>query len=141
MKSLSSRKLVLLCGIAAASLGSSNAAQAQAASAQLDELIVTAQKRAENVQDVPLSITAISGAEIEKAHILNFAQLTTVVPSLQFSTSNNVRNTTISLRGIGRLARTIQRPCRAEAGAELAVKRTSAAAAGRSRRFASNRCE
>ena len=101
MKSQSSRKLVLLCGIAAASLGSSNAAQAQAASAQLDELIVTAQKRAENVQDVPLSITAISGAEIEKAHILNFAQLTTVVPSLQFSTSNNVRNTTISLRGIG----------------------------------------
>ncbi len=101
MRSQSSRKIVLLCGIAAASLGWSNAAQAQAASTQLDELIVTAQKRAENVQDVPLSITAISGAEIEKAHILNFAQLTTVVPSLQFSTSNNVRNTTISLRGIG----------------------------------------
>lgn len=101
MNSNSSLKLLLLCGIAAASFGSASAAQAQASATQLDELIVTAQKRAENVQDVPLSIKAVSGADIERAHIVNFAQLTTIVPSLQFSTSNNVRNTTISLRGIG----------------------------------------
>lgn len=99
MKLHSVRKLALLSGVFAGALAST--AQAQTSPAQIEELVVTAQKRAENVQDVPLSITAVSGAELEKAHIFNFAQLTTLVPSLQFSVSNNVRNATVSLRGIG----------------------------------------
>ncbi len=95
------RKGAPVFGIAMAALTWGSPALAQTTSVQLEELVVTAQKRAENVQDVPISITAVSGAEIERAHMVNFGQLTTVVPSLQFTTSNNVRNTTIYLRGIG----------------------------------------
>ena len=35
--------------------------------AELEEIIVTAQKRAESLQEVPISLTAISGAKIEEA--------------------------------------------------------------------------
>lgn len=76
-------------------------AYAQANEAQLEELVVTAQKRAENVQDVPLSITAISGRDMEAARIDNFRELSAIVPSLRMEGTNNTRNTTVSLRGIG----------------------------------------
>lgn len=63
--------------------------------------MVTAQKRAENVQDVPLSITAVSGREMEAARVVNFRELSAIVPSLRMEGTNNTRNTTVSLRGIG----------------------------------------
>ncbi|MCC7266038.1 MAG: TonB-dependent receptor, partial [Caulobacteraceae bacterium] len=76
-------------------------ALAQSEEAQLEELVVTAQKRVENVQDVPLSITAVSGRDLEAARIVNFRELSAVVPSLRMEGTNNTRNTTVSLRGIG----------------------------------------
>lgn len=46
-------------------------ASSGAYSAQLEEVIVTAQKRAESLQDVPISMTAISGDKIQigRAHV------------------------------------------------------------------------
>lgn len=63
--------------------------------------MVTAQKRVESVQDVPLSITAVSGREMEAARVVNFRELSAIVPSLRMEGTNNTRNTTVSLRGIG----------------------------------------
>lgn len=94
-------KSALALGSVITALNWGSPALAQTTGVELEELVVTAQKRVENVQDVPISIVAVSGAEIDRAHIQNFSQLTSVVPSLQFSTSNNFRNATISLRGIG----------------------------------------
>ena len=45
------------------------------AQAQLEEVIVTAQKRAESLQDVPISISTVSGEKIQDNTILNFAAL------------------------------------------------------------------
>ena len=44
------------------------------AAQQLEEVIVTAQKRAENLQDVPISVSTVSGEKIQDNTILNFSR-------------------------------------------------------------------
>ena len=67
--------------------------------AELEEIIVTAQKRAESLQDVPVSLVAISGTKIEEAGMHSFAELSQYVPNLNIT--ENSLNTIISMRGIG----------------------------------------
>ena len=87
------RRLPLALAISAATLAVS--AQAQ----QLEEVIVTAQKRAENLQDVPISVSTMSGEKIQDNTILNFAALADFVPSLHIAEASV--NTNIYMRGIG----------------------------------------
>jgi len=47
-----------------------------------DDIVVTARRREERLQDVPLSVSAVSGAALERANITNVAGLSRVVPSL-----------------------------------------------------------
>ena len=64
------------------------------------EIIVTAQKRAENISRVGLSISALSGATMEKQGIKNVADLAHVIPGLTYANSNT--NTPVyTLRGVG----------------------------------------
>jgi len=65
----------------------------------LEEVIVTAQKRAENLQDVPISVSTMSGEKIQDNTILNFAALADFVPSLHIADAPV--NTNIYMRGIG----------------------------------------
>lgn len=67
--------------------------------AELEEIIVTAQKRAESLQDVPISMTAISGSKIEEVGIHSFQELTAYVPNLTIT--ENAVNTIIGMRGVG----------------------------------------
>lgn len=67
--------------------------------AQIEEVIVTAQKRAENVQDVPIAITAATAGLLEKTGISSSDELTQVVPNLQFS--RQVGSATPFIRGVG----------------------------------------
>jgi iron complex outermembrane receptor protein len=69
-----------------------------ASAQQLEEVVVTAQKRTESLQDVPISVTAISGKQVEEASIRSFNELGAYVPN--FSVTENVVNTIISMRGI-----------------------------------------
>ncbi|MGB0765130.1 MAG: TonB-dependent receptor, partial [Luminiphilus sp.] len=70
------------------------------ASAQmLEEVIVTAQKRAENLQDVPISVSTVSGEKIQDNTILNFGALADFIPSLHIADAPV--NTNIYMRGIG----------------------------------------
>lgn len=69
------------------------------ASALLEEVVVTAQKRAENVQDVPIAITAATADLLEKTGITGSDELTQVVPNLQFS--RQVGSATPFIRGVG----------------------------------------
>jgi iron complex outermembrane receptor protein len=78
-------------GIAVASSG--------AYAAELEEIIVTATKRTESLQDVPVSLMAISGTKIEEAGLHSFQELSQYVPNL--SITENAVNTIISMRGIG----------------------------------------
>jgi iron complex outermembrane receptor protein len=67
-------------------------------SAELEEIIVTAQKRAENLQDVPISMTALDGERMEEAGIASFSDLSGYVPNLEIA--ENAVNTIITMRGI-----------------------------------------
>jgi len=55
------------------------------ASAQLTELVVTARKRAESLQDIPLSVQAFSAADLSKQDIVGLADYASKIPSLTYS--------------------------------------------------------
>ncbi|PZO92253.1 MAG: TonB-dependent receptor [Sphingomonas sanxanigenens] len=69
-------------------------------SAGSGEILVTARRRAENVQDVPVAISVVSAATLEAQGAYNLNRLTQLQPTLQFY-STNPRNTFINIRGIG----------------------------------------
>lgn len=78
------------------------ATQAGAQSLQLEEVVVTAQKRTESLQDVPIAVTAISGDKIVEAGILGMEDLTAYVPNVQmFSSPGGGSPGRIYIRGIG----------------------------------------
>lgn len=70
-----------------------------------DEIIVTAEKRPEGLQNVPIAITALSGQTLEKAGVVSVGDLTQLTPSLQFGTKST--NVFIALRGIGQAGQDI----------------------------------
>ena len=67
----------------------------------LEEVIVTAQKRSESVQDVPLAVSAIGAATIEEAGIISTTDLTRLVPSLTATEGQNKQNASFNIRGVG----------------------------------------
>lgn len=67
----------------------------------LEEVIVTAQKRAESSQDVPVALTAIGSATLESMGINQTQDLTRLSSSLTLKASNSKQNSAFSLRGIG----------------------------------------
>jgi iron complex outermembrane receptor protein len=75
------------------------APQNTAPAAALDEIVVTAQFKRENLQTVPLAITAIQGSAIAKAGITDMSGIAQRVPGLTFSPFSPGQNI-ISLRGI-----------------------------------------
>ena len=69
---------------------------------QLEVMTVTARKREEGIQRVPVAITAIGGVELEQAGITDIKNLTSYVPSLQMNSSNTeTTGSTVRLRGVG----------------------------------------
>lgn len=70
-----------------------------AADAQLQEVVVTATRRAERLQDVPLSVTAISGEQLSAAGFQNLQDIQYQSSSVQFGVSPN--DSGFRLRGVG----------------------------------------
>jgi outer membrane receptor protein involved in Fe transport len=75
--------VVPLASAISAILGGTSPVFAQE-SAELGQIIVTAQKREENLQNVPLSIQAIGSEKIEELHLTDFADYATFLPSLSY---------------------------------------------------------
>ncbi|SDC65283.1 Outer membrane receptor proteins, mostly Fe transport [Sphingomonas sp. YR710] len=72
---------------------------ANATADQGDEIIVTAQKREENLQSVPISIQALGTAKLEQYNINNFNDYTKLLPSVSFQTSSP-GTTNVYFRGV-----------------------------------------
>lgn len=77
-----------------------SAAQDAPAPAGAGDIVVTARRRAESVQRVPIAISVIGGAELDKTGAFNVNRLQQQQPSLQFY-SSNPRNSAINIRGLG----------------------------------------
>ena len=72
------------------------------ASEGLEEITVTAQRRVENLNKVPISLTALPQSLMDDLHIQNIADLTSIVPGLEIPPANGMANANmdIGIRGI-----------------------------------------
>ncbi|MBS0476939.1 MAG: TonB-dependent receptor [Proteobacteria bacterium] len=109
------RKIALL--VASASIGAlASPAFAQEVPAASDngdgneEIVVVAQKRAENVQNVPISITAISGEGLARANVASALDLGRVATNFNVQRASQAANVRITIRGIGAPGNTATEP-------------------------------
>ena len=90
--------LPIIC--AAAFTSPAHAAQSDVARGALEEIVVTAQRRAESINDVGMSLQAIDADSLEALRVTSVRDLTTIVPS--FTVSQSYQGVpTYTLRGIG----------------------------------------
>ncbi len=68
---------------------------------QLEEVIVTAQKRSESLQTVPISVAVISGVELANRNKTQIADLTRFVPGFTFAENTSDAGRNILVRGVG----------------------------------------
>lgn len=80
-------------------------AQEAAASSQgqsgLEDIVVTARKRAESIQDIPVAVSAFSQAQIDRADLTSLEKVAASTPQLTVGRASNGSGAQISMRGIG----------------------------------------
>lgn len=76
------------------------AEDAEAAPVGLEEIIVTAQRRTERLQDVPIQVSAFSSAAIEDAGIRSTREVINLVPNVSFDESFTYLNSFVVVRGV-----------------------------------------
>ena len=74
---------------------------------RLNTVTITATKREQTLQDVPVAVSVVDESVIEKAEILDLNDLQSVVPSLGFRTFQNSANANFTIRGFGNGANNI----------------------------------
>ncbi len=92
--------------IAAVTLGTAATAQtAEPAAAEEefaeDDIIVTATKRQQTLQEIPVAVTVTSGEDIEKAQVRDLSDLQTLAPTLRVTQLQSSANTNFVIRGFG----------------------------------------
>jgi iron complex outermembrane receptor protein len=99
------RSLALIAAAAFAAPLSSAWADAHEAGAapvtdELDTIVITARRRTENVQDVPIAVSVIGRDDLARQGTYTIQQVSQQAPTLQY-TSSNPRNTAVTIRGLG----------------------------------------
>jgi iron complex outermembrane receptor protein len=86
---------------------SAQVSDAENSFSRLEEIVVTARRRAEDLQDVPVAVTALSAEALERRQILTTTDLDRVTPSMQFTSygqlSGNNSAAVVFIRGVGQL--------------------------------------
>jgi iron complex outermembrane receptor protein len=67
----------------------------------VEVILVMANKRAESLQDVPISMVALDGGYLEKAGVTDFSEIQKFVPNLSIEGGTDTRSTSVRIRGIG----------------------------------------
>jgi outer membrane receptor protein involved in Fe transport len=78
----------------------SRAAEA-AAGPELTEVVITAQKREQNLQDVPIAVIALSGQQLQDAGVTDIKNMQALAPGLTVTSTTSEASTTARIRGIG----------------------------------------
>jgi len=90
--------------VAPAAWGQSTGSPAAPASdsGKVPEIIVTAQRRSESLQNTPIAVTAITGDALAGQHIDDISNISAVTPSVNFQSTNNAQaSANLEIRGIG----------------------------------------
>ena len=94
-------KVLLAVMIANSAFTSSVFAQDAKKSVQIEEVVVTARKRDESLQEVPVAVTAVSGEEMAASNIATIADLARIAPSLDQREGR--KQGAFSIRGVGQV--------------------------------------
>jgi len=70
------------------------------AEGELEEVVVTAQKRTQNLQDVPVAVSAFSGEVLRDSGVRDMFELTSIAPSLTVTAAQTSTTTAFGIRGI-----------------------------------------
>jgi len=94
--------LVAIASLAAEAARGDAAAPAEDAGAygQLQEITVTAQKRTEDIKDIPFSVSAITGAQLLEHHVADYDDITRTVPGISFQAGPGPGLDNIEIRGV-----------------------------------------
>ena len=68
---------------------------------QIDEIIVTANKKEQTLQDIPMSVTVTSAEQIEQSAIVDLLDLQSAVPALRMTQLQKTTETNFVIRGVG----------------------------------------
>ncbi len=96
-----SMRAKLLVSCAAFALSAGAAVAQEGGEFAVEEVVVTAQKRSENLQDVPVSVTALSGDALVDRGVSNVTGLNNLAPGLRVSSGDAAANPKIFIRGVG----------------------------------------
>ncbi len=102
ISTLSRALLIALVGLAQVPVAlAQDSGAAEEEPGTLDQIIVTAQKREEALQDVPVVVTALSETMLEDNGVRDIKDLATIVPGLTVTSTQSEAQTTARIRGIG----------------------------------------
>lgn len=91
----SSAVLMMACASGGAAMAG------QGAENEIDAVIVTAQKREQNLQDVPIVVNVVSGQQLQDAGVRDVKDLQVLTPGLSVTSSTGGAQTSIRIRGVG----------------------------------------
>jgi len=91
-------KSAVLAIVAAVSIGSS---VVFASESVIEEVIVTARKQAETLQDVPVTVAAMSEADLDRYNITNLVDAAKMVPNMMIAQGGSGNGSNLRLRGVG----------------------------------------
>lgn len=92
-------------GLTAHAQTQKNSAPVADSDAIIEDIVVTAERRSEGLQNVPIAITALSGDTLQEAGVSSVGELVQLTPSLQFG--ERFGNVFIAVRGIGQAGQDI----------------------------------
>ncbi|HEY2753328.1 TonB-dependent receptor [Phenylobacterium sp.] len=93
--------VLVACAAPALARAADATPDAGAAAGAVEEVVVTAQKRAENIQDVPLSIMAASSKQMEAKGVQSAVDLERIMPNLRFDSIAQASGIAVRIRGFG----------------------------------------
>ena len=77
--------------------------QGAQAGAYIEEILITARRREESLQEVPVSVNAFSDIRLQEASVTKLSDLTALSPGLRFQAEGGQTNTSVSMRGLSKL--------------------------------------
>jgi iron complex outermembrane recepter protein len=81
--------------------GNISAQETTASNTELPEVVVTAQKREQNLQDVPIAVIPLSGQQLQDAGVTDIKNMAVLTPGLTVTSTTSENSTTARIRGIG----------------------------------------
>src|ERR1700683_5735527 len=93
--------LALLAALGTLGSPVGRADETSASGSQLSEVVITAQKREQNLEEEPIAGIALSGQQLQDAGVTDLKNMTALTPGLTVTSTTSENSTTARIRGIG----------------------------------------